>query len=128
MLNKIVIIGRLGRDPQLRITKAGKSVCIFSAAVDSGYGERKVTDWFRVIVFGKQADICCKHLKKGALVSITGSLHLSVSSDEKYKASLEIIADDVIFLPTRSDTAETQHIESGYQSQTEDTGVIDIPF
>lgn len=73
MLNKVQIIGRLGRDPELRYSQSGSPVCTLSVATDEGYTDRdgkKVdrTEWHRVVLYSKAAENCNQFLKKGSLV------------------------------------------------------------
>ena len=74
MLNKIVTIGRLTRDPEVRYTQSGKAVCTFSIAVDDGYGENKKAYFFPVVVWNKAAEACGNSLRKGSKVAVTGKL------------------------------------------------------
>jgi len=93
------IIGRLGRDPELRRTKSGDAVCNFSVAVDDSYGERKHTEWFRVIAWKKTAENCAKYLAKGSEVFVTGRLQTQeYESKDGAKKSVELIAQTVQFL------------------------------
>ena len=104
-VNKIILLGNLGKDPELRTTKSGTSVCNFSLAVSekqkSKTGEYvDVTEWVRVVVFGKQADNAAKYLSKGRQVYLEGRLQTSKYTDregvERY--STEVIANTVNFL------------------------------
>ena len=70
----IVLTGRLAFDPEVRQTRGGDTVCNFKVPVDTGWGERKVTTWYRVTVFGKRAETAGKHLSKGKWVSVTGEV------------------------------------------------------
>lgn len=79
MLNKVMIIGRLGRDPELRYTQSGSPVASLNVATDESYTDRdgnKVerTEWHRVSVFQRQAETCANYLSKGSLVYVEGSL------------------------------------------------------
>ena len=78
-LNKVVIIGRLGRDPEMRYTQAGKPVCSLNVATDEGYtndrGEKvDKTEWHKVVFWDRQAETCSQYLAKGSLVFIEGRL------------------------------------------------------
>jgi len=78
-LNRVQLIGYLGRDPEVRFTSTGKKVANFSLAVDRRWrtaeGERKeVTDWFQVAAWGRLGEICSQYLSKGRLVYIEGRL------------------------------------------------------
>ena len=95
MLNKIVTIGRLTRDPQTRYTQSGKAVCTFSIAVDDGYGENKKAYFFPIVVWGKNAETCGNSLVKGRKVAITGKLTTrQYDNNEGKKVTVfEIVAD-----------------------------------
>ena len=71
---KIVIMGRLGKDPETAATKNGGNRCVFSVAVDEGSVDKKQTEWFTVVCFDKLADLCKNNLRKGFLVLIEGKL------------------------------------------------------
>ena len=78
-LNRVELIGRLGRDPETRFTPKGSKVCNFSLAVDrhwkSAEGEEKeATDWFRVEAWGRLGEICQEYLHKGSLIYLEGRL------------------------------------------------------
>ena len=77
-LNKVMIIGRLGRDPEMRYTQAGKPVCSLNVATDEGYtndrGEKvDKTEWHKVVFWDRQAETCSQYLAKGASCSIEAS-------------------------------------------------------
>ena len=95
MLNKIVTIGRLTRDPEVRYTASGKAVCTFSIAVNDGYGENKKTYFFPVVVWNKSAEACGNSLHKGSKVAVTGKLtSRQYENNEGKKVTVfEIVAD-----------------------------------
>ena len=95
MLNKIVTIGRLTRDPEVRYTASGKAVCTFSIAVDDGYGENKKAYFFPVVAWNKAAEACGKSLHKGSKVAVTGKLTSRQydNSEGKKVTVFEIVAD-----------------------------------
>ena len=86
-LNRVQLIGRLGRDPDTRFTPTGRKVCTFSLAVDrrwkSKEGEtREATDWFNVEAWGRLGEICQEYLKKGSLVYVEGRLSTNKYEDK----------------------------------------------
>ena len=95
MLNKIVTIGRLTRDPEVRYTASGKAVCTFSIAVDDGYGENKKAYFFPVVVWNKSAEACGNSLHKGSKVAVTGKLTMRQYDNREGKTVtvFEIVAD-----------------------------------
>lgn len=109
-MNKITIIGALGKAPELRTTQAGKSVCTFSVAVDEKHGGTEKTTWFRVTAWGKLAELCQKYLDKGRKVCVIGSVGMSeyTGKDGKQHFNLEITADEVEFLGGKQDSTQTQ--------------------
>jgi single-strand DNA-binding protein len=103
--NKLVVVGNLGRDPELRFTPQGTPVCTFSVASNerrkSSAGEpQDITTWFRVTVWGKQAETVSKYLTKGRSVYVEGRLHVEEWTDKEGKTrhSLEVNATDVQFI------------------------------
>jgi single-strand DNA-binding protein len=92
-LNKVFLIGRLTRDPELRYTPTGTAVATFGLAVNREYltkGEKKEeTCYLNLVVWGKQAEICAEYLRKGNLIFVEGSLqYRSWETDEKEKRSV----------------------------------------
>jgi single-strand DNA-binding protein len=94
-MNKIFEIGRLTRDPEVRYTQSGKSVCTFSIAVDDGYGENKKAYFFPVVVWNKAAEACGNSLHKGSKVAVTGKLTSRQYDNKEGKkvTVFEIVAD-----------------------------------
>ena len=70
--NRISIIGNLGRDPSLSLTRDEKKVCRFSVAVNERFGSRETTEWFQIVVFDKLAELCNQYLRKGSLIDVEG--------------------------------------------------------
>lgn len=107
MLNRVVLIGRLTRDPELRFTSAGLAVARFSLAVDRNRtnkeGQREV-DFINIVVFNKQAENCAEYLSKGKLAAVDGRLQISSYEDKEgqKRTSTDVIADNVRFLSPKS--------------------------
>lgn len=104
-LNKVMIIGDLGRDPEMKYTSSGKSITTFSVATNRSWvtssGERKTeTEWFRVVAWGSLAEICYKHLSKSQKVYIEGRLQTHTWEDENNNkhSNVEIVAKEMIIL------------------------------
>jgi single-strand DNA-binding protein len=104
-LNKITLIGNVGSDPEMRYTPNGKAVTSFRMATNYRYngpdGERREeTEWFRVSVWGKQAESCNQFLSKGRRVYVEGRLRSRnwEGQDGQMRTSLEVAANRVIFL------------------------------
>jgi single-strand DNA-binding protein len=139
-LNKIMIIGNVGRDPELRMTPNGKPVTEFSVAVNRIYtggdgGERKEeTEWFRVVCWQRLAETAQQIVQKGRLVFVEGRLQARPWTDRegKERTSLEIIANNFQVLDSRRDREATMGGESAPQDRgTEGEKTFDpdeIPF
>ena len=116
-LNKVMVIGYLGRDPEMRFTPSGKSVSNFCVACprswqDADGNNHNETDWFNVVAWGNLAEDSKIHLQKGNLVYIEGRLQSRTWQDDegRQRKSVEIIARDVLML---SETHKDENI-SGY--------------
>jgi single-strand DNA-binding protein len=112
MLNQIVLIGRLTRDPELRYTPSGVPVATFRLAVDRPFsnaqGQRE-TDFFDIVAWRKQAELVANHIQKGRLVAVQGRLQARQydTPEGQRRTVYEIVADRVAFLdrkPTSSDS------------------------
>lgn len=109
MLNKVMIIGRLGRDPELRYTQSGSPICNLNIATDESYTDRdgnKVdrAEWHRVVVFQRAAENCAQYLGKGSLVYVEGNLQTRKWQDQQGqdRYTTEIRAQRVQFLDRRN--------------------------
>jgi single-strand DNA-binding protein len=103
--NKLIVVGNLGRDPEMRYTPQGTPVCTFSIASnerrkDKTGEQQDITTWFRVTVWGKQAETVSKYLTKGRSVYVEGRLHVEEWTDKEGKSryTLELNASDVHFI------------------------------
>ena len=133
MLNKVMIIGRLGADPELRYTQGGQPVCSLRIATDESYTDKdgnrvERTEWHSVAVFGKTADHCNQFLRKGSLVYVEGKLFTRKWQDQKGqdRYTTEIRAERVQFLEKRENGPQkpAQRKERG----SEQNNMDDIPF
>ena len=123
MLNKVMIIGHLGRDPELRYTQTGAPIATLNIATDESYTDRdgnKVerTEWHRVSVFQRQAENCANYLSKGSLVYVEGSLQTRKLQDQngQDRYTTEIKAQRVQFLDRRgSNPAAGGSAPGGYE-------------
>lgn len=110
-VNKVILIGRLGKDPEIRSTPSGTSVAKFSIATDDRWtdksGEKQErTEWHNIVAWGKLAEICGQYLRKGKLVYIDGSIRTESWDDKetgqkKYKTT--IVADTMQMLDKKGD-------------------------
>jgi single-strand DNA-binding protein len=132
MLNKVQIIGRLGRDVELRQTPSGQSVASFTVATDESYTSRdgqkvEQTEWHRINIFGKQAELCGRFLGKGSLVYVDGRIRSRKWTDKEgiERTATEINADRVQFLDRKPQDAQQQQRQAQAQGYGE---MQDIPF
>lgn len=123
--NKIIIVGNLGRDPELRYTPQGDAVCNISVATsekrrDKAGDLQDITTWFRVTLWRKQAENASKYLTKGRPVYIEGRLHVEewTDRDGNNRWTLEVTATDMQFIGSRG--AETDSSEDSSMSSDED--------
>ncbi len=109
-VNKVILVGRLGKDPETRYTSSGQAVCNFTMATDETYkdraGERqKRTEWHRIVVWAKQAEIAQKYLRKGSLIYVEGRIQTRQWDDREgqKRTSVEIVANNFRMLGSRSE-------------------------
>ncbi|KUK46183.1 MAG: Single-stranded DNA-binding protein [Anaerolinea thermophila] len=135
----IIIVGRLGQDPEMRYMPNGQAVTNFSVASDRAYrnanGDQvRVTTWFRVSVWGKQAESCNQYLNKGSMVLIEGTLNpdkesgrprIWTTADGRTGSSYEVNAQTVRFLSTRGGGQEGGTESEGNAPEIDEN---DIPF
>ena len=112
-MNKLVIIGNLTKDPELRTTATGLSVCSFTVAVNRKGSQQKdkeqEADYFNVTAWRERGETCAKYLSKGKKVSVVGPVSVRTwESNGKHGASLEVTADEVEFLSPRSEGQPAQ--------------------
>lgn len=99
MINKVILMGRLTRDPELRYTSASKPVCSFTIAVDSGYGDSKKTDFINCTAWQNQAEFLNKYFKKGMMIIAAGriSTHMWESENGKKNYSTDVTVSEISF-------------------------------
>ena len=135
-LNKVMIIGRLGQDPELKYTPQGSAVCTISLATDEGYKDQSgnqvdKTEWHRVVMWRKLAEIAGQYLKKGSLVYIEGKLSTrSYDKDGQKHYSTEIVADTMTMLGGKGDgtsQSQTQSYQAPAQTQKPSSKAEEAP-
>ena len=114
-VNKVIIVGNLGKDPELRHTPQGQAVANFPVATseswnDKGGQKQERTEWHRIVVLGKQAELCAKYLTKGRKAYIEGRLQTRAWDDKEgqKRYTTEIIANTVQFLDSNAGARETE--------------------
>lgn len=113
-LNKVMIIGRLGRDPEMRYTPSGRPVTTFTIATSRSWntseGERRTeTEWFNIVAWGSLAEICKQYLNKGQQIYVEGRLQTRQWEDSEgvKHSSTEIVANEMIMLGERRDANQS---------------------
>ena len=124
-LNKVMLIGNVGQDPELRYTPDGNPVANFSIAVNRrrrvGEDYKDETEWFNIVCFSRTAENVNQYLTKGQKVYVEGRFQSSeyVGQDGNQRKSYEVIANDVTFLSTRSETEAANQSISTPESATD---------
>ena len=128
-VNKVIILGRLGQDPELKYTPSGAAVCNFSVATSESWADKsgqkqEKTEWHRVVVWGKLGELCNQYLAKGRQAFVEGSLQTRSweGKDGSKRYTTEIVARNVQFIGGQaqaSDRGSSQpnNYEEGFSSQ-----------
>ena len=124
MLNKVILMGRLVRDPELRSTPTGANVCTFSIAVDRGYvrqGEERQADFINIVAWRSTAEFVSKYFVKGQMIAVVGRIQTRNYDDKDGKRVYvtEVVADEVSFTESKKD--------SGAQPATYTTAAAQAP-
>ena len=125
-LNKVMLIGNVGQDPELRYTPDGNPVANFSIAVNRrrrvGEEYKDETEWFNIVCFSRTAENVNQYLSKGQKVYVEGRFQSSeyVGQDGNQRKSFEVIANEVTFLSTRSEaeSANQNNLQSNEKAET----------
>lgn len=135
MINRIVLVGRLTADPEVRYTQSGIAVCRLRLAVDRRFrnanGEKQ-TDFIPVVAWRKLAELCGQYIKKGTLIGVDGSLQMNQwEQDGQKRTTYEVLADNIQFLDRGgSSGGGDSHPIDDYGAPPMDTvnGDEDLPF
>jgi single-strand DNA-binding protein len=142
-VNKVIIAGRLGKDPELKVLPNGNQVCSFSLATSDSWvkdGQKQErTEWHRVVAWGKTAEICGKYLKKGSSTLIEGKLATRSWDDPQGQKRYvtEIIAESMQFLDSKKNDGDSQSAaptkqSGGYKAPQGSSSYVDddndVPF
>lgn len=113
-LNRCIIMGRLGKDPELRNTQSGTAVVSFSLAVDRDFKDKqtgeRATDWINVVAWGQKAEFVSRYFTKGRMAVVEGRLQIRQWTDNggNKRVSAEIVAENVYFGDSKRDTTREE--------------------
>jgi single-strand DNA-binding protein len=134
-LNKVFIIGRVGRDPETRHTQTGQTVASFSVATDESYKDKQgnkvdAVEWHSITAFGKTADFVSNYLSKGRLVYVEGKIKTEKYTDKQSveKYATKIMADRVQGLDKRDEGPQQAAPQDAAPGRPEYTDMGDSPF
>ena len=134
-LNKVMLIGRLGSDPQLRYTQGGQAVANFNIATnerwtDKSGQQQERTEWHKIVVWGRQGENCEKYLSKGRNVFIEGRMQTREWEDKEggKRKTTEIVAQNVQFLDGGGDGASRPQGQGQGPSEPTDSGPSESNF
>lgn len=130
MINKVILMGRLTRDPELRHTGTGKPVLNFSVAISNGYGENQTTDFINCIAWNKTAEFVSKYFSKGSMIIVIGRISTRNWEDDKGKHYLtEVVANEVSFGESkRRQEQSDNNAQLGDDFAPLEEAIDDLPF
>ena len=133
MINKVILMGRLTRDPEMRHTNSGTPVTTFSIAIDNGYGDNKRTDFVNCLAWNKTAEFVTKYFTKGKMIIVIGRITTRSweTQDGKRAYATEVVANEVSFGETKSSpqTAAQPPMQDDDEDFTpQDEEDDDLPF
>ena len=119
MLNRVILMGRLVSDPELKTTPSGVSVTTFRIAVDRNYvksGEERKADFFDIVCWRQTAEFVCRYFGKGSLIAVEGQLQSRTyqAKDGSNRYVVEVVADNVSFTGERRDNSNSGYSNQGY--------------
>jgi single-strand DNA-binding protein len=130
-LNKVMLIGNVGKDPEMRFTPTGSPVTSFSLATNRTYNtpegeKKKETEWFSIVAWSKLAELCNQYLTKGKLVYVEGRLQTRTwdGTDGQKHSRTEVVASQVLFLDKGGEGSAAE--PKGEEPESGDSG--DLPF
>jgi single-strand DNA-binding protein len=127
-MNKVILIGNLGKDPEVRQVK-DTSVAQFSLATTTGFGDNKKTQWHNVTLWGKTAEIAGQYLKKGNRVCIVGEINYrEYEKDGEKKFFTEIVGRELEMLTAKAEEQETSISQETIQNAMPTTDDGELPF
>ena len=125
-MNKVQLIGRLTKDPELRYTKSNIAVANYSIAVNDGYGEKQQTQYINISTWGKSGEFVSKYFKKGQAIAIVGRLNNNNYEDKNgnKRYSIEVVTEDIEFIGNKKEEKVQQEevlVPNNYKSNYETT-------
>lgn len=133
-MNRAILVGRLARDPELRTTNSGMSVCRFTVAVDRrGKSDEQIADFISCVAFGKTGETISQYLGKGRRIALEGRIQTgSYEKDGVKRYTTDIIVDSFDFIDSRSDGGQAQQQQQGPDDVDPDFHLMadddDLPF
>ena len=134
-VNKVILIGHLGRDPELRYTQGGQPVANFTMATTENWvskdGQKEArTEWHRIVAWGKLGEICHEFLVKGKQVYIEGKLQTRSWEDQNHnkRTTTEIVVQNMVMLGSKEDAGKEPSAEPGDYQEPPQKIEDDIPF
>ena len=134
-MNKVILAGRLGRDPEVRYTESGTAVATLSLATSETWksksGEKKEkTEWHRIVVFGNTAEFAKEYLRKGAMLAVDGKLRTRKWEDKDgtTKYTTEVLARQLTPLSSQQKQAKPEETGIPYDDKKKEEGEEEIPF
>lgn len=138
-VNKAILVGNLGRDPELRYTQSGQPVCTFSIATSESWGKgddrQEKTEWHNVVIWARKGEVAAEYLKKGSKVYIEGRIQTRKWQDKDGKDcyTTEVVARDMQFLDSKkngksSTVRPSAPSDDNFVPQNNNMDDEDIPF
>ena len=135
-MNKVQLIGRLTKDPDLRYTKNNIAVASYTIAINTGYGEKQQTDYINISTWGKSGEFVSKYFKKGQAIGIVGRLNSNNYEDKNgnKRYSLEVITEDIEFIGDKKEEKIQQEevlVPNNYKSEYQNNIILNddmLPF
>ncbi|WP_133967336.1 single-stranded DNA-binding protein [Eubacterium limosum] len=135
-MNRVILVGRFARDPELRSTNTGKSVATFPLAVDRRYKQegQPEADFFNIVAWGRQAEVICQYLGKGRQIALTGRLQSRSyeAQDGTKRYVTEVVMEEFDFIGNKSDTASQNSPMKADEDLDEDFHLMaddeEVPF
>lgn len=132
-MNKVILVGRLTRDPDIKNTTSGKSVASFTLAVDRRFKNKdgqKEADFVPIVVWGKQAETAWQYLSKGSQIGVSGRLQVRSydAQDGQRRYVTEVVADEITFLSSKKDGVNTANTKQQSNSEPMSTMGLDEDF